>query len=59
MASAITTRHNRAGSFLSLEEWVNYVIDAEQKPLAAWIEATRFDFESFVCKDAGGPKPRA
>ena len=44
------------GAFRSLEDWVDYVITAEQKPLAAWIEATRFDFDHFVCKDAGGPK---
>jgi hypothetical protein len=47
-------------AFLPLEEWVNYVIEAEQEPLAAWIESTRFDFDQFVCpaKDAGGPKPK-
>src|SRR5439155_8781676 len=45
-------------AFLPLEEWVNYVIEAEQEPLAAWIEATRFDFDQFVCKDTGGPKPK-
>jgi len=44
------------GAFRSLEDWVDYIIEAEQKPLAAWIEATRFDFEHFVCKDGGGPK---
>ena len=43
-------------AFRSLEDWVDYVIEAEQQPLAAWIEATRFDFDHFVCKDAGGPK---
>jgi hypothetical protein len=45
-------------AFRSLEDWVDYVIEAEQKALAAWIEATRFDFDSFICKDAGGPKPK-
>jgi hypothetical protein len=45
-------------AFRSLEDWVDYVIEAEQKPLAAWIEATRFDFDHFVCKDTGGPKTR-
>jgi hypothetical protein len=45
-------------AFRSLEDWVNYVINAEQQPLAAWIEATRFDFDHFVCKDGGGPKTR-
>ena len=46
------------GAFRSLEDWVDYVIGAEQQPLAAWIEATRFDFDHFICKDAGGPKPK-
>jgi hypothetical protein len=43
-------------AFRSLEDWVEYVIEAEQQALAAWIEATRFDFDSFICKDIGGPK---
>jgi hypothetical protein len=46
------------GAFRPLEDWVDYVIEAERQPLAAWIEATRFDFDHFVCKDPGGPKPR-
>jgi len=46
------------GSFRSLEDWVDYVIEAEQKPLAAWIEATRFDFEHFICTETGGPKTK-
>jgi hypothetical protein len=46
------------GAFRSLEDWVDYVIEAEQNPLAAWIEATRFDFDHFICKDAGGPKTK-
>ena len=45
-------------AFRSLEDWVDYVIEAEQAPLAAWIEATRFDFDHFVCRDSGGPKTR-
>ncbi len=45
------------GAFRSLEDWVDYIIEAEQKPLTAWIEATRFDFEHFICKDAG-PKTK-
>jgi hypothetical protein len=46
------------GAFRSLEDWVDYVIEAEQQPLAAWIGATRFDFDHFECKDTGGPKPK-
>ncbi|MBY0458219.1 MAG: hypothetical protein K2V38_12835, partial [Gemmataceae bacterium] len=43
-------------AFRSLEDWVDYVVEAEQQALAAWIEATRFDFDHFICKDVGGPK---
>src|SRR5439155_11061831 len=46
------------GAFRSLEDWVDYVIEAEQEPLAAWIGATRFDFEHFESKDPGGPKTK-
>ncbi|MBA4066609.1 MAG: hypothetical protein C0501_23475 [Isosphaera sp.] len=47
-------------AFRSLEDWVDYVIEAEQEPLAAWVGATRFDFDHFVCRDpGGGPKPKS
>jgi hypothetical protein len=45
------------GAFRSLEDWVSYVIEMEQEPLAAWIESTRFDFDTFICKD-GPPKTK-
>ncbi|HEV3386792.1 MAG TPA: hypothetical protein VG097_18390, partial [Gemmata sp.] len=45
------------GAFRSLEDWVSYVIEMEQEPLAAWIESTRFDFDQFICKD-GPPKTK-
>ena len=44
------------GAFRSLEDWVDYVIEAERQPLAAWIDATRFDFDHFACKDTDRPK---
>ena len=44
------------GAFRPLEDWVDYLIEAEQRPLAAWIEATRFDFEHFICQE-NAPKP--
>ena len=46
------------GAFRPLEDWVDYIIEAEQKPLAAWIEATRFDFDHFICTDSGGPRTK-
>ncbi len=45
-------------AFRSLEDWVDYLIETNQEPLAAWIEATRFDFDQFLCTDPGGPKPK-
>ncbi|HET6573679.1 MAG TPA: hypothetical protein VFG68_08775 [Fimbriiglobus sp.] len=42
-------------SFRPLEDWVDYVIATNHAPLAAWVEATRFDFEHFVCNEAGKP----
>jgi hypothetical protein len=45
-------------AFRTLEDWVDYVINAEHQPLAAWIEATRFDFDQFICPSGGGPKTK-
>lgn len=44
-------------AFRPLVNWVDYVIEADQAPLAAWIGSTRFDFDHFVCKDGNSPKP--
>ncbi len=47
-------------SFRPLEDWVDYVIDRDQKTLAAWVQATQFNFDPFDCKElrpsGGGPK---
>ncbi len=45
-------------SFRPLADWVEYVIDANRESLAAWVSATGFDFESFVCTETP-PKPKA
>ncbi|MCS6866685.1 MAG: hypothetical protein NZS48_16655 [Gemmata sp.] len=45
-------------AFRSLSDWVEYVIDRDQQPLTAWIQATQFDFEHFVCPDQDSPKPK-
>jgi hypothetical protein len=55
-ATGFTPENIPDAAFRSLEDWVDYVIEADQEALAAWIEATRFDFDHFICKDAGGPK---
>ncbi len=48
-------------SFRPLDQWVDYVLDREHRPLEAWVRSARFDFEPFVCGDdqddpKGGPK---
>jgi hypothetical protein len=52
-----TPRSLPDAAFRPLVNWVDYVIESNQEPLAAWIGATTFDFDHFVCKDAAGPKP--
>ncbi|OWK41881.1 hypothetical protein [Fimbriiglobus ruber] len=44
-------------AFRPLEDWVDYVIETNHAPLAEWVDATRFDFEHYVCTDALSPKP--
>ena len=43
-------------TFRPLSQWVDHVLDREHEPLTAWIEASRFDFEAFVCR--GDEKPK-
>ncbi len=38
-------------AFRPLEDWVDYVLDHEQESLRAWVQATQFDFEGFVCRE--------
>ncbi|MFO0937211.1 MAG: hypothetical protein U0798_11935 [Gemmataceae bacterium] len=40
-------------AFRPLDEWVNYIIERDREPIAAWIAASTFDFDSFVCHDSG------
>jgi len=44
-------------SFRPLEEWVDYILETHHAPLTAWIEASRFEFDSFLCSEAL-PKPK-
>jgi hypothetical protein len=46
-------------AFRPLQDWVEYVLDRDQEALQAWIAATRFDFDAYICKDdeKGTPKP--
>ena len=38
-------------SFRPLDQWVEYVLDREHKPLRAWVRAFQFEFEPFICTD--------
>lgn len=38
-------------AFRPLSDWVDYVLEHEQEPIAAWLGATQFQFEGFICKD--------
>ncbi len=38
-------------AFRPLWDWVDYILDHEKEPLQAWIQASHFDFELFICED--------
>ena len=38
-------------AFRPLADWVDYILDRDHEDLTAWIEASRFDFEPFICAD--------
>jgi hypothetical protein len=44
-------------AFRPLDQWVDYVLDREHRPLEAWVRSNRFDFEPFVCDDGDGDDP--
>ncbi len=45
-------------AFRPLEDWIDYVIDHEHESLQAWVQNTRFDFDSFICPDDSPDKPK-
>src|SRR5262245_6112848 len=45
-------------AFRPLEDWIDYVIDHEHEPLQAWVQATHFDFDSFVCTEDQPERPK-
>ncbi len=51
-ANGFVPRSIPDAAFRKLEEWVEYVIDREREPLAAWVAGTSFDFDSFVCSES-------
>jgi len=44
--------------FRPLMDWVDYVLDHEQQALQAWVQASQFDFEAFVCQEDVPAKPK-
>ncbi|WP_145049216.1 hypothetical protein [Lignipirellula cremea] len=42
-------------AFRPLDQWVDYVLEQNHQPLAAWLGANQFAFESFVTHDAPPP----
>jgi hypothetical protein len=46
-------------AFRPLWDWVDYVLDHENEPLQAWVQASQFDFEPFICEEENRPeKPK-
>ncbi len=45
-------------AFRPLFDWIDYVLDHEKVPLQAWVQATQFDFEPFVCEEEQQSKPK-
>ncbi len=45
-------------AFRPLADWVEYVLDRDREALRAWVQASQFDFEGFVCPDDQPAKPR-
>lgn len=46
-----TPRRVADSAFRPLEDWVDYILDREHESLTAWMQSSKFDFESFVCPD--------
>jgi hypothetical protein len=45
-------------SFRPLKEWIDYVLDQDHEALEAWMQASRFDFEQFLCDEEPASKPK-
>jgi hypothetical protein len=45
-------------AFRPLWDWIDYVLDHDRESLQAWVQASQFDFESFICDEDGAPKPK-
>jgi hypothetical protein len=45
-------------AFRPLWDWIDYVLDSQTQELEAWMQASRFEFEPFICDAEQQPKPR-
>ncbi len=48
-------------AFQPLERWVDYIIERDAAPLTAWLGASSFAFDAYICpddQDSDGPAPR-
>ena len=45
-------------SFAPLEDWIDYIIDHDREALQAWVQATRFSFKSFLCREDAPDPPK-
>jgi cellulose synthase operon protein C len=45
-------------AFRPLKDWIDYVLDHDKEALQAWMQASQFDFEPFICDEEPPGKPR-
>ncbi len=55
---SFTPQHLPEDSFRPLKDWTDYVLDHEKESLQAWIQASQFDFEPFICDEEPQSKPK-
>lgn len=53
-----TPRSLSDSAFRPLSDWVKYVLDEGVSALSAWVESSKFDFESFICPEETAQRPQ-
>src|SRR5262249_61672236 len=48
----------RTARFGPLEAWIDSAIARDHEPLQAWLQATHFDFDSFICTEDQPDRPK-
>lgn len=43
--------------FVELSKWVEYVVESNKTELQHWVQSSLFEFDQFICLDAGSAKP--